>query len=206
AVFDNAIGESVGDFNFQTITDSFSELMYEYPFRVPAKFALIIRSLVTQEGIALTLNPAFKIVEVGYPYVARRLLTEETPEFRQRLLEVLFKDGKFQWQRLENLIAIARTSGDFDLLPSAQMGLQYVLSDEGEFLRRQVMLSLVEDDRLHIEQVGRIWDLVKPELQPDRLFNAAVEAISDFSSEQAANFIPALSGLAVFQGADENKK
>jgi len=43
--------------------------MYEYPFRVPAKFALIIRSLVTQEGIALSLNPNFKI-EVAYPYVA----------------------------------------------------------------------------------------------------------------------------------------
>ncbi|MGF1538488.1 MAG: ABC1 kinase family protein, partial [Elainellaceae cyanobacterium] len=62
AVFDNAIGESVGDFNFKTITDQFSELMYEYPFRVPAKFALIIRSLVTQEGLALSLNTDFRIV------------------------------------------------------------------------------------------------------------------------------------------------
>ena len=206
AVFDNAIGESVGDFNFQTITDSFSELMFDYPFRVPAKFALIIRSLVTQEGIALTLNPAFKIVEVGYPYVARRLLTEETPEFRQRLLEVLFKDGKFQWQRLENLIAIARTNDNFDLLPSAQMGLQYVMSEEGEFLRRQVLLSLVENDRLHTEQVGRLWELVKPELQPERLFNAAVTALGDFSATQATSLLPALAGLAVFQGADENKR
>lgn len=205
AVFDNAIGESVADFNFQTITDSFSELMFDYPFRVPAKFALIIRSLVTQEGLALTLNPAFKIVEVGYPYVARRLLTEETPAFRQRLMEVLFKDGKFQWQRLENLIAIARTNTTFDLLPSAQMGLQYVMSEEGEQIRRQVMLSLVEDDRLHTEQVGRIWDLVKPELQPDRLFNTAVSAISSFSNQHATNLLPALAGLAGFQGTDENR-
>ncbi|MEM9216673.1 MAG: AarF/ABC1/UbiB kinase family protein [Cyanobacteria bacterium P01_F01_bin.150] len=205
-VFDNAIGESVEDFNFQTITDSFSELMFDYPFRVPAKFALIIRSLITQEGLALTLNPAFKIVEVGYPYVARRLLTEETPEFRQRLLEVLFKGGKFQWERLENLIAIARTNASFDLLPSAQMGLQYVMSEEGEHIRRQVMLSLVENDRLHIEQVGRIWDLVKPELQPDRLFNTAVSAIGSFSSQQATGLLPALAGLAGFQGTNENRK
>ncbi|MEL7523505.1 MAG: AarF/ABC1/UbiB kinase family protein, partial [Cyanobacteria bacterium J06553_1] len=41
-VLGNAVGESVGDFNFKTITDEFSELMYEYPFRLPAKFALII--------------------------------------------------------------------------------------------------------------------------------------------------------------------
>lgn len=60
-VLGNAIGKNVSDFNFKTITDQFSELMYEYPFRVPAKFALIIRSLVTQEGIALSLNRNFKL-------------------------------------------------------------------------------------------------------------------------------------------------
>ncbi|HEY9847755.1 MAG TPA: AarF/ABC1/UbiB kinase family protein, partial [Candidatus Caenarcaniphilales bacterium] len=53
SVLGDIMGASVRDFNFKTITDRFSELMYDYPFRVPAKFALIIRSLVTQEGVAL---------------------------------------------------------------------------------------------------------------------------------------------------------
>lgn len=181
AVLGNAIGESVGNFNFKTITDSFSELMYKFPFRVPAKFALIIRSLVTQEGIALSLNPNFKIVEVAYPYVARRLLTGESPELRRRLLNLLFKNGKFQWQRLENLIAIARSEGNFDLLPTAQLGLQYLLSDEGDFLKRQLLLALVEDDKLHTEEVQRLWNLVKDDLKPTRLFNVAIGALSEFS-------------------------
>ncbi len=181
AVFSSAIGESVRDFNFKTITDNFSELMYEYPFRVPAKFALIIRSLVTQEGLALTINPNFKIVEVAYPYVAKRLLTGESPQLRRRLLEILFKDGKFQWHRLENLIAIARTGGTFDLLPSAQLGLQFLLSDEGKFLREQVLIALTEDDRIHTEPVQRIWNLVKDDLQPGRLFNAAIGALAEFT-------------------------
>lgn len=181
AVFSTAIGESVRDFNFKTITDSFSELMYEYPFRVPAKFALIIRSLVTQEGLALTINPNFKIVEVAYPYVAKRLLTGESPQLRRRLLEILFKDGKFQWHRLENLIAIARTGGTFDLLPSAQLGLQFLLSDEGKFLRQQVLIALTEDDRIHTEPVQRIWNLIKDDLQPGRLFNAAIGALAEFT-------------------------
>ena len=47
SVFGSALGQSVRDFNFKTITDDFSELMYDYPFRVPAKLALIIRSLVS---------------------------------------------------------------------------------------------------------------------------------------------------------------
>jgi predicted unusual protein kinase regulating ubiquinone biosynthesis (AarF/ABC1/UbiB family) len=193
------MGESVGNFNFKSITDQFSELMYKYPFRVPAKFALIIRSLVTQEGLALSLNPNFKIVEVSYPYVARRLLTDESPELRRRLLEILFKGGKFQWHRLENLIAIARTDNHFNLLPTAQLGLQYLLSEEGQFLRRQLILALVEDDRLHTEEVRRLWNLIKDDLKPSRLFNAALGALVEFSAEGASALIPSAAMLPIFQ-------
>jgi predicted unusual protein kinase regulating ubiquinone biosynthesis (AarF/ABC1/UbiB family) len=193
AVLGDVMGESVRDFNFKTITDRFSELMYEYPFRIPAKFALIIRSLVTQEGLALTLNPNFKIVEVAYPYVARRLLTGESPQLRRRLIEVLFKDGKFQWERLENMISIARSDENFDLLPTAQLGLQYLLSDEGKFLRRQLLLALVEDDRLHTAEVQRLWNLIKEDLQPVRLFNAALGAIAGISAQGTAGLLPSVS-------------
>ncbi|WP_228035592.1 ABC1 kinase family protein [Oculatella sp. LEGE 06141] len=199
-VLGNAIGESVSDFNFKTITDQFSELMYEYPFRVPAKFALIIRSLVTQEGLALSLNPAFRIVEVAYPYVARRLLTGESSELRRRLIEVLFKDGKFQWQRLENLIVIARSDDSFDILPTAQLGLQYLLSEEGRFLRRQLILALVEDDRLHTAEVQRLWDLIKDDIQPTKLFNVALNAIAELSADRAATFISPMTAFTLFQG------
>ncbi len=194
-VLGEAIGESVGNFNFKTITDKFSELMYDYPFRVPAKFALIIRSLVTQEGLALSLNSNFKIVEVSYPYVARRLLMGESPEMRRHLIEVLFKDGKFQWQRLENMIAIARSDRDFDLLPTAQLGLQYLLSDEGKFLRRQLLLALTEDDRLHTQEVQRLWNLVKDDLKPGRLFNVALNALTEISTESVAAILPIATAL-----------
>ncbi|MEH1874790.1 ABC1 kinase family protein [Nostoc sp.] len=206
AVLGNAIGKNVKDFNFKTITDEFSELMYEYPFRVPAKFALIIRSLVTQEGIALSLNPDFKIVEVGYPYIARRLLTGESAELRRRLLNVLFKNGKFQWQRLENLIAIARTDNNFDVLPTAQMGFQYLMSEEGKFLRRQLVLALTEDDRLHTEDVQRLWNLVKDDLKPDRLLNIAIGILTDLSREGAAAILPKNTFLAPFAGNQSTNK
>ena len=193
-VLGQAMGESVANFNFKTITDEFSELMYEYPFRVPAKFALIIRSLITQEGLALSLNPKFKIVEVSYPYVSRRLLTGESPQLRKRLLEVLIQDGKFQWQRLENMIAIARSDQDFDLLPTAQLGLQYLMSEEGHYLRNQLLLALTEDERLHTEEVQRIWSLVKEDLQPQKIFGLAVNVFRSFSTESVAALLPTAIG------------
>ena len=194
-VLGEAVGESVGNFNFKTITDKFSELMYDYPFRVPAKFALIIRSLVTQEGLALSMNPEFKIVQVSYPYVAQRLLTGESPEMRRHLIEILFKDGQFQWERLENMIAIARSDQNFDLLPTAQLGLQYLLSDEGKFLRRQLVLALTENDRLHTQEVQRLWNLVKDDLKPGRLFNVALTSLSELSVESVAAILPLATAL-----------
>ena len=194
-VLGNALGAKVSEFNFKTITDQFSELMYEYPFRVPAKFALIIRSLVTQEGLALSLNPNFKIVDVAYPYVARRLLMGETPSLRQRLLEVIFKDGQFQWERLENMIIIARGDTSFDWVPTAGLGLRYLMSEEGANLRRMVLLALTENDRLHTEEVQRLWALVKDDITFDRMLGAAWNAFAGYSLEQAEQLVPAVSDL-----------
>jgi len=111
-------------------------------------------------------------------------------ELRQRLMEVLFKAGEFRWDRLENLIAIARTEGEFDFLPTAQLGLQYLLSEEARFLRQQLVLSLTAGDRLHTEEVRRLWKLVEDDLQPNRLFNTALGALVDFSRQRAAALLP----------------
>ena len=196
SVLGEALGARVQDFNFKTITDQFSELMYEYPFRVPAKFALIIRSLVTQEGVALSLNPDFKIVDIAYPYVARRLLRGETSSLQQRLLEVLFKDGKFQWQRLENLLQIARNDNNFDILPTASLGLQFLMSEEGQYLRYKLILALTEDDHLHTEEVQKLWDLVKEDVTPSRVLGAAWEALLTSSVQQVTGWMPPVAALA----------
>lgn len=177
-LLDDILNERVEDFNFKTATDRFSNLVYEYPFRVPPDFALIIRSLVTLEGVALSLSPDFKIIGVAYPYVARRLLTDESPALRKRLLDVLFKDGKFRWHRLENLIGIARTdSNPINLTNTAQMGLRYLLSDESRELRLQILVALTDDDRLHVAEVRRLWALLQADLTPDHLLQVAAKAV-----------------------------
>lgn len=64
-------GQSLADFNFRTVTSKFNELVYQYPIRIPERYSLVIRSLLTQEGICMTLKPEFHFLEVAYPYVAR---------------------------------------------------------------------------------------------------------------------------------------
>ncbi|NJK63383.1 MAG: AarF/ABC1/UbiB kinase family protein [Synechococcaceae cyanobacterium SM2_3_1] len=174
-VLAEVLTQEVRNFNFKTATDQFSDLMYKYPFRVPPNFALVIRSLVTLEGVALSLDPQFKIVGVAYPYIAKRLLTDESPHIRKRLLQVLVKDGHFRWNRLEDLIEIARLDGNLDLLPTAGMGFRYLTSAEAADFRRQLVLALTEDDRLRLDKLQRLWSLVQPELTLERLWQVAVE-------------------------------
>ncbi|MFN5857083.1 MAG: ABC1 kinase family protein [Pseudanabaenaceae cyanobacterium] len=189
-VLGDIMSEKVKDFNFKVVTDRFSQVMYDYPFCLPAKFALIIRSVITQEGVALSLDPEFRIVQVAYPYIARRLLTDESQSLRQRLLEVLFKNGKFQWSRLENLLTIAKSDGQFDIVPTASMGLQFLMSKDGEFLRRRILLALTEDNRLHVEEVQRLWQLIKVDVQPAKLWDAAVVNVRNALPSAIAAAIP----------------
>ena len=195
SVLGDIMSEKVKDFNFKVVTDRFSKVMYEYPFCLPAKFALIIRSVITQEGVALSLNPEFQIVQVAYPYVAKRLLTDESESLRQRLVEILFKDDKFQWSRLENLLAIAKSDDDFDIIPTASMGFKFLTSKDGEYFRRRILLALTEDNRLHTEEVMRIWQMLGVDLEPAKLWDMAVKAISGAMPKAIAAALP----FAAFQ-------
>ncbi|MEO0409146.1 MAG: AarF/ABC1/UbiB kinase family protein, partial [Cyanobacteria bacterium P01_A01_bin.135] len=150
-VFNNALGASVAELNFKSITDQLSALMYEYPFRVPAYYALIIRSLVTLEGIAIKIDPEFKVLSKAYPYVAKRLLSDPSPQLRASLQDLLFKEGSFRWNRLENLLKNARNSPDYDLPQILHQTVNFVFSPRGEFIRE----SLVDTIVASIDGLGR---------------------------------------------------
>ncbi|MEL6814231.1 MAG: AarF/UbiB family protein, partial [Cyanobacteria bacterium J06598_3] len=144
-VFNNALGASVAELNLKSITDEFSALMYEYPFRVPAYYALIIRSLVTLDGIAITVDPDFKVLSKAYPYVAKRLLTDPAPQLRTSLQALLFQEGSFRWNRLENLLKNAKNSEEYDLNKVVDQTLEYLFSERGEFLRVRIADELAKE-------------------------------------------------------------
>ncbi|WP_010318167.1 AarF/ABC1/UbiB kinase family protein [Synechococcus sp. CB0205] len=173
-VLGGALGENVGSFNFKAITDRFSELMYAYPFRVPARFALIIRAVVSQEGLAMRLDPSFRIINVAYPYVARRLLAGDTAEMREKLMEVLFdRDGRLQLERLENLLQVVENDdgggGATDLLPVAGAGLKLLVGEEGKSLRQRLLLTLVRDNRLNTDDLRGLMQLLGRTFSPRRV-------------------------------------
>ncbi|EEF38600.1 Ubiquinone biosynthesis protein coq-8, putative [Ricinus communis] len=94
--FDDALSYTVSELNFKTLVDGLGAVFYQYPFNVPAYYALILRSLTVLEGLALYADPNFKVLAASYPYFAKRLLTDPNPYLRDALIELLFKDGRFR--------------------------------------------------------------------------------------------------------------
>ncbi|CAI5496440.1 unnamed protein product [Closterium sp. Naga37s-1] len=111
--FDDVLQATVSELNFKTIVDGLGAVLYQYPFNVPAYYALILRSLTVLEGLALYSDPNFKVLAAAYPYMAKRLLTDPNPYLRDALTELLFKDGVFRWSRLENLLTQGQRDRDY---------------------------------------------------------------------------------------------
>jgi len=185
-VLGGSLGDSVGSFNFKAITDRFSELMFDYPFRVPARFALIIRAVVSQEGLALRLDPNFRIIAVAYPYVARRLLAGDTREMRDKLLEVIFDaDGRLSLDRLESLLAVVGQDAPApgkELLPVAGAGLRLLLSRDGADLRKRLLLTLIRDNRLHTDDVRALMGLMARTFGPARIAGGLLQRLNPLAA------------------------
>ena len=58
--------------------------------QIPSYFALILRAFSVIEGIALRVDPGYSIVQECFPYIARRLLTDNHPRTRAALQQLLY--------------------------------------------------------------------------------------------------------------------
>jgi len=153
-VFQDALVATVNDLNFKSITDKLSGIMYELPFQVPSYYALIIRSMVTLEGIALSVRDDFKVLAVAYPYVANRMLTDRSPQLRNSLNELLFQGGSFRWNRLENLLSNAKNARDYSNDNTLEQILDFLLSEGGTSTRERLLEALFNNQN---EGFKRLW-------------------------------------------------
>ena len=181
-VLGGSLGESVESFNFKAITDRFSELMFDYPFRVPARFALIIRAVVSQEGLALRLDPEFKIIAIAYPYVAKRLLAGDSMEMREKLMEVIFDNhGHLRLERIESLLKVISQDAvapDAELIPVAGAGLKLLLGPDGSTLRSRLLMTLIKDERLSASDIKALMSLLRRTFSPRKVANGMLQTLT----------------------------
>lgn len=94
-MFDNALKHGgAREINFSEFSDGLAKIAFTLPFKIPPFFALVIRAVGVLEGIALNADPDFAIIDESYPYVAKRLLTDDSEYMKNALNDlILHEDG-----------------------------------------------------------------------------------------------------------------
>lgn len=92
----------------------------QYKMVIPPYFGLILRAFSVIEGVALQHDPGYGIVAKCFPYLSRRLLTDNHPRMRKALRQLLYGNGeRLDVERLQRLVA-AFSSFSVGTGPAAQ--------------------------------------------------------------------------------------
>jgi len=111
ALFKHYLNLRLGEVNFKELTYDLAEVIYEYPFRLPANFTYMMRALMTLEGIGIVTDPEFSFFETAKPYAKEFMLRREGRRFRQLLFDKLTgkesADGRIEWAKVWKLTKMA---------------------------------------------------------------------------------------------------
>lgn len=110
-LFESYLSLKLGDVNFKELTYDLAEVIYEYPFRLPANFTYVMRALMTLEGIAILTDPGFSFFETAKPYAKEFMLKREGRIFGKLVIDKLTgretSENKIAWSRVWKLTKMA---------------------------------------------------------------------------------------------------
>eukprot|EP00873_Tetraselmis_striata_P035626 jgi/Tetstr1/455890/TSEL_042679.t1 len=86
------------------LQDKLEEIGRQYPLQLPPYFVLILRAFGTLEGLGLSVDDNFAVVDECFPYIARRMLSDDSPRMREALRTFIYNgDNRLDVQRLEDV-------------------------------------------------------------------------------------------------------
>jgi predicted unusual protein kinase regulating ubiquinone biosynthesis (AarF/ABC1/UbiB family) len=110
-LFQHYLNLKLGEVNFKELTYDLAEVVYEYPFRLPANFTYVMRALMTLEGIGIVTDPGFSFFETAKPFAKEFMLRREGKVFRQMILNKLTGrengNSKIEWSKVWKLTKMA---------------------------------------------------------------------------------------------------
>lgn len=110
-LFQHYLNLKLGEVNFKELTYDLAEVVYEYPFRLPANFTYVMRALMTLEGIGIVTDPGFSFFETAKPFAKEFMLRREGKVFRELIFNKLTgrenNNGKIEWAKVWKLTKMA---------------------------------------------------------------------------------------------------
>ncbi|XP_052144194.1 uncharacterized protein LOC127763508 isoform X1 [Oryza glaberrima] len=116
---EDALGEvtfedGIPDIKFSRVLGKIWSVAFKYHFRMPPYYTLVLRSLASLEGLAIAADGTFKTFQAAYPYVVRKLLSDNSVATRRLLHQAIFNKRKeFQWNKITVFLKLATARGNF---------------------------------------------------------------------------------------------
>lgn len=204
----DVLNTDISELNFKNVVGKLGDIMYTFPFSLPPFYISIIRCLGVLEGLAIQVDPKARIISEAYPYVANRVLTDDSQEeLREALRRLIFTtDGHIRWGRLESLLDEAKESSGFDVVLAVDKLIDYVLSSQGEELLNDIADQLVvEADNLGYDTLRYITEAagafaIRDERAAAKALRSIVEIFQtdgdgQTEEQEAGNDVPATAGI-----------
>ena len=106
--------QSLDRFDLSGALNEMTEMIRRYNIMLPARIAMLIKTLVTLEGTARLLNPDFSLVEIMAPYQKKMLWRRFSPARRMRKARRLYSE-------MEHMVSVL-PRGVVDILEQVQSG------------------------------------------------------------------------------------
>ena len=108
-LFNDYLTLKLGQIRFKDLTYDMAEIIYQFPFTLPAHFTYIMRAIMTLEGMGIVMDPNFAFFDVARPYAKEFMLRREGRQFRDLLLGKLFygEEGSIEWGKIWKLAKMA---------------------------------------------------------------------------------------------------
>ena len=74
----DARGEDIEQYRVQQIVQQVEDTIYDFPFRLPANLALVLRVATVVEGVCVTLDPDFDFIDVATGYLSQQGFLADT--------------------------------------------------------------------------------------------------------------------------------
>jgi len=113
---------------FRSLAGILGRLGVKYKFLLPPSYTILLRSLGTLEGVALSVDSEFEMVKAAVPYAINRLLAMDSGEVASILAEALPEDVSALATVVEKVASAEVDTEAFSALPCA---LQPAASDVG---------------------------------------------------------------------------
>jgi predicted unusual protein kinase regulating ubiquinone biosynthesis (AarF/ABC1/UbiB family) len=108
-LFSDYFDLKLGEIRFKELTYELAEVIYEYPFRIPAHFTYVMRAIMTLEGIGIAMDPNFSFFDIAKPFAKEFMFKREGKFFRDQLIRKLIygEDNEIQWGKMWKLTKLA---------------------------------------------------------------------------------------------------